>query len=85
MTTTIDKAGRLIIPAAIRERQGLSPGTEIEITVDELGIRLRRAVPGPEIVEEGGLRFARPTVAVEKLPPADLDQLIDQERGRWPW
>lgn len=85
MTTTIDKAGRIIIPAPIRERQGLRAGTELEITVDELGIRLRRAVLGPEIVEEGGLRFARPTVPAEKLPPVDLDRLIEEERSRWPW
>src|SRR6266550_2102962 len=40
--TTIDKAGRVVIPAAVRERAGLSPGSEIEITEDELGIRLER-------------------------------------------
>jgi AbrB family looped-hinge helix DNA binding protein len=32
MRTTIDKAGRVVVPAAIRERAGLTPGTELEIT-----------------------------------------------------
>ena len=32
MRTTIDKAGRVVIPAAIRERAGLSAGSELEVT-----------------------------------------------------
>jgi AbrB family looped-hinge helix DNA binding protein len=32
MRTTIDKAGRVVIPASIRDRTGLSPGTTLEIT-----------------------------------------------------
>ena len=34
MRTTIDKAGRVVIPAGIRDRVGLTAGSEIEITVD---------------------------------------------------
>ena len=37
MRSTIDKAGRVVIPAAVRERAGLVPGTELNVTVDELG------------------------------------------------
>lgn len=84
MTTTIDKAGRVVIPAPIRDKHGLLAGTELEISVDELGIHLRRSVAGPEIVEEGGLRFSRPRVDADKLPPIDLERLIDEERQRWP-
>ena len=29
MRTTIDKAGRVVIPAALRERAGLTPGSEL--------------------------------------------------------
>ena len=46
MRTTIDKAGRVVIPAAVRERAGMSPGTELEISVDEFGVRLRARRPG---------------------------------------
>ena len=84
MTITIDKAGRVVIPAPIREKHGLSAGTELEVSADELGIHLRRAVSGPQIVEEGGLRFARPRVPANKLPAVDLERLIDEERQRWP-
>lgn len=85
MTITLDEVGRVAIPAEIREKQGLFPGAQIEITSDELGIRLIRAVPGPELVEEGGLRFSRPTVSLERLPSVDVGRLIDEERTRSPW
>jgi AbrB family looped-hinge helix DNA binding protein len=53
MRTTIDRAGRVVIPARIRDRAGLVPGSELEITEDELGIRLERVAPGPKLVKVG--------------------------------
>ena len=46
MRTTIDKAGRVVIPAAVRERAGFTPGTTLAITIDDLGIRLERSRRG---------------------------------------
>jgi AbrB family looped-hinge helix DNA binding protein len=34
-------AGRIVIPVAIRERLGLKDGTELVLSVDEEGVRLR--------------------------------------------
>lgn len=39
MRTTIDKAGRLVIPKALRERLGLLPGP-VEVEADGAGIRV---------------------------------------------
>jgi len=36
MRTTIDKAGRVVIPAAVRARAGLRPGTSLDVLVDDL-------------------------------------------------
>ena len=60
MKTTVDKAGRIVIPLAIRKKAMLEPGTEVEIEVDDRGVRLTRAVPGPELVRENGRLIARP-------------------------
>jgi AbrB family looped-hinge helix DNA binding protein len=49
MRTTIDKAGRLVIPKPLRDRAGLRPG-EVEITVDGAGIRVEPVV-GSELVQ----------------------------------
>jgi AbrB family looped-hinge helix DNA binding protein len=47
MKTTIDKAGRVVIPAAIRDRAGLKPGTELDVIMDDIAIHLVRAGPEP--------------------------------------
>jgi AbrB family looped-hinge helix DNA binding protein len=84
MRTTIDKAGRVVIPAAIRERAGLTPGSALEITVDELGIRIERVAAGPRLMKVGRRLVARPTVAADDRPTIDIAALIEEERNRWP-
>jgi AbrB family looped-hinge helix DNA binding protein len=84
MRTTIDKAGRVVIPAAIRERMGLLPGTELRISVDEFGVRLERIAPGPRLVKVGRRLVARPTAAVHARPAVDVAALVEDERNRWP-
>jgi AbrB family looped-hinge helix DNA binding protein len=58
MRTTIDKAGRLVVPKELREQLGFTPGTELDLTA--VDGRLEAAVPSRVRVEEGphGLRFA---------------------------
>jgi AbrB family looped-hinge helix DNA binding protein len=84
MRTTIDKAGRVVIPAAVRERTGLTPGTELEITVDETGLRIERVAPGPKLVRVGRRLVARPTAPTGVRPNLDVSALIEDERNRWP-
>jgi AbrB family looped-hinge helix DNA binding protein len=84
MVTTIDKAGRVVIPAAARERAGLTPGTELEILIDEFGLRLERRAPGPTLIKVGRRLVARPTVRPEVRPSIDVAALVEEERNRWP-
>jgi AbrB family looped-hinge helix DNA binding protein len=84
MRTTIDKAGRVVIPAAIRDRARLVAGSELEIREDELGIRLERVAPGPRLVRVGQRLVARPTVPADNRPSIDVEALIEDERNRWP-
>jgi AbrB family looped-hinge helix DNA binding protein len=84
MRTTIDKAGRVVIPAGIRERAALVPGTELEITLDETGVRLERVAPGPRLVRVGKRLVARPTATADARPPLDIATLVEEERNRWP-
>jgi AbrB family looped-hinge helix DNA binding protein len=84
MRTTIDKAGRVVIPAAIRERAGLTPGAALEITEDELGLRLERVAAGPRLVKVGRRLVARPTVVADNRPAVDVAALVEEERNRWP-
>jgi AbrB family looped-hinge helix DNA binding protein len=84
MVATIDKAGRVVIPAAIRDRAGLVAGSTLEITEDETGIRLERVAPGPKLVRVGRRLVARATAAPETRPPLDVAALVEDERNRWP-
>jgi AbrB family looped-hinge helix DNA binding protein len=83
MTTAIDKAGRVVIPAEIRKRLGLRPGTPLEVVVDQGSLRLVRAVPAPELTRRGKRLIARPTAPHSRLPPVDIARFIEEERNRW--
>jgi AbrB family looped-hinge helix DNA binding protein len=84
MRTTIDKAGRLVIPASLRDRAGLTHGTELEITLDEFGLRLERVAAGPRLIKVGRRLVARPTVDADARPSIDVAALVEEERSRWP-
>jgi AbrB family looped-hinge helix DNA binding protein len=85
MKTTIDKAGRVVIPFAVREKAGFTPGTELEVVVDDFSVRLVRTAPGPKIVRVGKRWVARPTVGPAERPSVDVARLVEEERNRWPW
>jgi AbrB family looped-hinge helix DNA binding protein len=86
MRTTIDKAGRVVVPAAVRAKAGLTPGMEIEVVLEEdLSIRLVRTAPGPKLVKVRNRLVARPTVPAGELPLVDIAGRVDEERDRWPW
>jgi bifunctional DNA-binding transcriptional regulator/antitoxin component of YhaV-PrlF toxin-antitoxin module len=73
-----------VVPAAIRDRAGFRPGTEIEISLDDVGVRLTRVATPPRLVRIGRRTVARPTAAVESRPTIDVAALIEEERSRWP-
>lgn len=85
MKTTIDKAGRVVIPASVRMRVGLQPGTELEVLVEDSAVRLVRTAPGPRVERVGKRLVARPTVDTRKLPKVNVAKLVEDERNRWPW
>jgi AbrB family looped-hinge helix DNA binding protein len=53
MRSTIDKAGRLVIPKVLRDGLGLVPG-EVEITVDGAGLHIE-PLADDRLADEGGL------------------------------
>jgi AbrB family looped-hinge helix DNA binding protein len=53
MRATIDKAGRLVIPKALRDSLGLVPG-EVEVTADGVGLHVE-PLAGDQLEDEDGL------------------------------
>ena len=83
MRVTIDKAGRMVVPWALRTQLRIAPGAELEARV-EGGELIARPV-GPEVVlvEEDGRLVATTSPPIEPTTTDDLLQLIDESR-EWP-
>ncbi|MGQ0624129.1 MAG: AbrB/MazE/SpoVT family DNA-binding domain-containing protein [Sporichthyaceae bacterium] len=78
MRTTIDKAGRLVIPKALRDQLGLTPG-EVEVSADGAALRVE-AIAGEGIVEVNG-RWVIPASGVP-IDPDLIQAMIDEDRNR---
>ncbi|MGA2927607.1 MAG: AbrB/MazE/SpoVT family DNA-binding domain-containing protein [Solirubrobacteraceae bacterium] len=78
MRTTIDAAGRLVVPKRLREELGFAAGTELEVTA--VDGHLEVAIPSRVHVEDGphGARFVAATD--ERLDAGQVRELM--ERGR---
>jgi AbrB family looped-hinge helix DNA binding protein len=76
MQTTIDRAGRLVIPKQLRDQVGMQAGP-VEVTVDGAALRIE-PVAGDELVEEDGylvIPSAGLTITVEMVRALrDADQ-----------
>jgi AbrB family looped-hinge helix DNA binding protein len=78
MRTTIDAAGRLVVPKSLRDRLGFAPGTELQL--EEVDGRLEITVPSRVRIVEGP---HGPYFTADDAPPlsvADVRELM--ERGR---
>jgi bifunctional DNA-binding transcriptional regulator/antitoxin component of YhaV-PrlF toxin-antitoxin module len=74
----------VVIPAAIRDRAGWTAGAELEVTADELGVRLARIAAAPRLVKVGRRLVARPAAAAAERASIDVGALVEEERSRWP-
>jgi AbrB family looped-hinge helix DNA binding protein len=78
MRTTIDAAGRLVVPKPLRDELGFEPGAELEL--EAVDGRLQVAVPSRVRVEDGphGARFVAETT--ERLSAEQVRGLMERAR-----
>jgi AbrB family looped-hinge helix DNA binding protein len=76
MRTTIDAAGRLVIPRDIRHAAGLRPGLPLEVSWRDGRIEIEPAPVAVDLVRKGRLLVAVPREPVEPL----IDEVVQQTR-----
>jgi len=81
MRTTIDGAGRLVIPKALRDAAGLGPGTELEISERDGRIQLEAAPRPMRLVQRDG--FLAAEIEGDDGPPLTVEEVrVTLERVR---
>jgi AbrB family looped-hinge helix DNA binding protein len=84
MRTTIDRAGRVVIPKPLRERAGFKPGMEVEVRFNEGNIEITSPPSKGRIINKGGV-WVWHTPGPERLSQETINDLIEEvrnERGR---
>lgn len=76
MRTTIDAAGRLVIPKQLRDRLGLTPG-EVDVEADGADLRVRPVADDSLVEEDGWLLIPAPGAP---LTDADVQALRDADQ-----
>lgn len=70
MRTTIDAAGRVVVPKALRDAMHLRPGQSIDIVFADGRLEIEVAAADVRIADIGGFPVAEP---VDDLPPLSVD------------
>jgi AbrB family looped-hinge helix DNA binding protein len=80
MKTTIDRAGRVVIPKAIRDRAGLVPGAELEIHLDNGRVEISPQAPQGRLVREGSYLVWESAPGTPPITGEMIDQAIQDVR-----
>jgi len=74
MKTTMDRAGRVVVPKAIRDRLQLADGGEVEITEHDGVAEIRPATLGARVIDAADGPVVDPG---ESMPPLTDDVVRD--------
>ena len=80
MSTTIDAAGRLVIPKQVRERLGLTAGAQVEITEVGDHLELRPAGRRVRVEEVDGRLIAQADGDAPVLTADEVRRLVETDR-----
>ncbi|MGH9365613.1 MAG: AbrB/MazE/SpoVT family DNA-binding domain-containing protein [Thermoanaerobaculia bacterium] len=81
MKSTIDAAGRLVIPRSIRREAGLEAGAELDIQFEDGRIEIAPVPLDVKLVKKGSLTVAVPVKPVGTLTTEEVEQTRQRLRG----
>jgi AbrB family looped-hinge helix DNA binding protein len=82
MRTTIDRAGRLVVPKPIRDAAGIVPGAELEIRVADGRIEIEPAPLEVRLAKRGALTVAVPRKKIPSLSDDAVKRTLASLRRR---
>jgi AbrB family looped-hinge helix DNA binding protein len=80
MRATIDGGGRVVVPKPVRERLGLRPGTEVELTERDGWIEIAPAATPMRLVGRGDDVVAETDREMPTLTADEVRRVIEQAR-----
>lgn len=80
MRTTIDRAGRVVIPKAVRDDAGLEPGTELEIEFRDGRIEIEPATVAMRVVGRGVDAVIEAQGEMPVLTAEDVRSVLERSR-----
>ena len=80
MRSTIDRAGRVVVPKPIREAANLRPGTEVEFRVQGGRVEIEPVPLTVSLQRRGSLVVAVPEADQPVMRAADVDETLAQLR-----
>ncbi len=80
MRTTIDSAGRVVIPKAVRDDARLEPGTELEIEFRDGRIEIEPAVVPMRVVGQGVDAVIEADREMPVLTAEDVRDVLERSR-----
>jgi AbrB family looped-hinge helix DNA binding protein len=85
MLTTIDRAGRLVIPGPVRREAALEPGVPLEVRVRDGVVEIEPQPTPVKLERKRHLLVASPKIKVRALRTATVERTrrdVSAERGR---
>jgi AbrB family looped-hinge helix DNA binding protein len=80
MQTSIDKAGRLVIPLALREAVGLAEGGKVEVVESDGRIIISPQPVAKHMVERSGVLVCEPNELLPELTAETVRALLESGR-----
>ena len=80
MRTTIDSAGRIVVPKALRDELGLSAGAQVEITSRDGKLEIEPAATNMRLVKRGKGLVATTDEPLPVLSAEDVRAVIESLR-----